>query len=551
MISYLFNFNTGVTFGVDFATQLKATMQWNEGLSTSWNCIVDTNLDSLFSDKQTWLFRSPGAIVYYLPFIQLPIPLGESIRIAQLILCVALSFCWLEITKLLKLEAGLQILLAVILSLWLSNGLSFVGNVQPVVATYSSICTLIVLKFCLKIKSTETFQFRNFTVLLFISLGLGGIVFIKASSLIYNCFILFSVFIFLLWERIAKFKVALIVVATLAVFSCPYLILKLINAENGVNLDSIYNQDYNNQWIYQELWGAYFTETTKFPSLLLSLTASFSTFSPFILAQTLISNFLTYIGFIDDFILSIHLNPKVVYKATVGTIFSMALGYCFLKHLNQSRKVSYILTFTLFSPFPIFCYLANKHGYNYLITGSYIQQYIPLYCLVILVVCFNLLKRKNRKNLILAVPIIFFSIGLFSVSNTFSVLKSFKNRLESKSLSTSHVDHPFFGKNVKRLDEVILEHRNSLDVPIVYLGDSSIQEMSVAYKGRYAGIGNISEQLKNPKFTLPTFATNALILIDARLDNKDLLSINKMISRNKHVYLLNFSETAKLIYVHG
>lgn len=546
MISYLFNFNTGVTFGVDFATQLKATMQWNEGLSTSWNCIVNTNLDSLFSDKQTWLFRPPGAVVYYLPFIQLPIPLGESIRIAQLILCGALSFCWLEISKLLKLEAGLRILLAVILSLWLSNCLSFVGNVQQVVATYSSICTLIVLKFCLKIKSTETFQFRNFTVLLFITLGLGGIVFIKASSLIYNCSILFSVFIFLIWERIAKFKVALIVVTTLAVLSCPYLILKSINAENEVDLHNIYNQDYNDQWIYQELWGSYFTETTEFPIILLSLTASFSTFSPFILAQTLISNFLTYIGFIDDLILSIHLNPKVVYKATVGTIFSMALGYCFFKHLNQSRKVSYILTFTLFSPFPIFSYLANMHGYNYLITGSYIQQYIPLYCLVILVVCFNLLKRKN---LLLAVPIIFFSIGLFSVSNTFSVLKSFKNRLEFKSLSTSHVDHPFFGKNIKRLDEVILEHRNSLDVPIVYLGDSSIEEMSVAYKGRYSGIGNITEQLKDPKFKLPIFSSEAFIVLDSRLNDKKLRNMHAIISKNNHTYLLNLPETAKVIRI--
>lgn len=551
LISYLINLNTSFSTGVDFATQLKAILQWDEGLSNRWNCIVNTDLESLSNDKEAWLFRPPGAILYYLPFMQLPIALGESLRIAQLILCVVLLFCWLEITKILKHEIYLQIILAFILSLWLSTFLSFVGNIQLLAATYSSVFTLIALKFCLRIKDHESFQFRNYTFLFFISLCLGVIVFIKASSVIYNCSILLSVIIFLLWKRIRILKLTLISISSITLFCCPYFILTSINAANGVELNDIYNQDYNNQIFYQELWGEYFTETTKIPAILLSFSASFSTFSPFILAQTLISNFLTYIGLVDDFIFSIHLNPKVIYKGVVGTIFSLALAYCFLRFLNLSGKISLIFTSVLAFPFIIFAYLANKHGYNYLIDGSYNEQFIPLFCLLILIVSFNLLKNENRKALLLAVPIIFFSVGLFSFSNTCYFFGSLKNRFEQKSLSSSHIGHPFFGDNHKMLDDTILKHRKSDYIPIIYLGNSSIQEMSIAYKGRYSGIGNVTEQLKNSNFLLPSFSKEALIIIDARLKDHELQSLSTMIFKNKHSYLLNLSETAKVILISG
>lgn len=549
--NYLINLNTSFSTGVDFATQLKASLQWNEGISKGWNCIVNTDLETLSNDKQTWLFRPPGGFVYYLPFVQLPIALGESIRIAQFILCIVLLFCWLEITKTLKHGIYLQLILAIILSLWLSTFLSFVGNIQLLVAAYSSIFTLISLKFCLKIKETETFQFRMFVILLVISLGLGGIVFIKASSLIYNSTILCTVLIFLTGKRIAKFNFAVIVLVSFALFCFPYLILESINAGNGVDLNNIYSQDYNNQRIYQQLWGSYFTETTKFPYIILSFTASFSTFSPFILAQTMISNFLTYVGFIDSFVLSLKLNPKVVYKATVGSIFSFTLVYCFLRYLNQPRKVSLICVSVLAFPFLVFAYLANKHGYNYLIDGSYSEQFIPGFCLLILIVSFNLLKNENWKTLILTANVVFFSIGLFSFSNTRYLLQSLKDRFEQKSLSSSHIGHPFFGNNLKLLDDIIIAHRKSNYIPIIYFGNSSIEEMSVAYNGRYSGIGNLSERLKNSNFLLPSFTKEALLIIDARLKDHELQKLSTLLLKNKHSYLLNLSETAKVVHING
>jgi hypothetical protein len=551
LISYLFNLNTSFTTGVDFATHLKATLQWDEGLTKKWNYLVQADLKLIQDDSNAWLFRPPGAMLYYFPFIKLPFPLGESLRISQLILCITLCFCWLNIAKILNCNKYLQILLGLILSLWLSNLLSFIGNVQLLVATYSSICTLISFKFILKIKSPESFQFRNSLTLFILSLFLGGIIFLKASALVYNCAILVSIFAFLYLKRIKVLNLVLTSITSILLFCCPYLVLRSINEANGIDLHNLYMQDYNSQWLTQELWGNYFTETTQIPAVFLSLAASFSTFSPFNLAQTLLSNFLTYIGLLDDFILSIHLNPKVIYKATVGSLFSILLGFCLLKYLNPSRKTTYILGFTLFFPFAVFAYLANQHGYNYLITGTYNQQYIPLFCLLILIASFNLLKKDDRKALLLAVPIIFFSIGLFSFSNTSSLLGSFKNRFESRSLSSNHIGHPFFGENLKMLDDAILKHRKSAKTPIIYLANSSIEEMCIAYKGRYTGLSNISTLLKNHQYTLPSFSTEALIILDARLKDEELEIINTMISRNNHSYLLNLPETAKVIYMNG
>jgi hypothetical protein len=457
----------------------------------------------------------------------------------------------LKIAKTLHFERNLQMLLAVILALWVANELSYAGNVQLLVTAYSALFSSLALQFAQKVRSLELPHFKNILSLALLSLCLGSVVFIKASAIIYNCAVFASIFGVLYLRKFKKTSLFYIFIPTLLFFCIPYFILKLINAANGVDLDNVYKQDYNNQWLTQELWGDYFTQTTEFPALFISLTASFSTFSPFNLAQTLMSNLLIYMGVLDEFILSFNLNPKVIYKASVGSFFSLVLGFYFLQNSHLSRKLLCALVLALFLPFAIFAYLSNQHGYNYLITGTYNQQYIPLYCLLVLLNSFNLLKKNNIKASLLSIPIIFFSLGLFSFSNTSSLLGNFKNRFESKSLSTEHIGHPFFGINNKMVDDVILKHRQSTDCPIIYLANSSIEEMSIAYKGRYTGLSNISKLLKDKQFTFPIFSKKALVIIDARLNDKELASIHSMISERKHSYLLNLTETAKVISIEG
>ena len=80
------------------------------------------------------------------------------------------------------------------------------------------------------------------------------------------------------------------------------------------------------------------------------------------------------------------------------------------------------------------------------------------------------------------------------------------------------------------VDDIILKHRQFAEYPIIYLSNSSIEEMCIAYKGKYI-VSNISELLKEKTFSLPIFSNNALIIIDARLNNNELASINSDIGK--------------------
>ena len=242
-----------------------------------------------------------------------------------------------------------------------------------------------------------------------------------------------------------KLSVYLAFILSFIVFCLPYWILKIINAAYGIELNEVYQQDYNSQWLTQELWGQYFTETTQVPTVILSLLASFSTFSPFNLSQTLLSNFLTFTGWFDNFILSFEVNHKVIYKGFVGLIFSVVLIICIIRYSFITKSSKYYWIILLFCPFLIFTYLANKHGYNYLITGTYNQQYIPLFCLLILWLTLNYWEYKKKISVFM-LNVLFFSIGIFTYSNLSGLGKAAKNRFANRSLSSTHFDHPFYAE---------------------------------------------------------------------------------------------------------
>jgi hypothetical protein len=546
---YLFNVNTSFSTGVDFATQLKATLQWNEGLTDKWNHLVNANISSIENDTENWLFRPPGAFLYYVPFLKLPLPLGESLRLAQLSLCIIVCFCWINITSFLNFSFIIQQLLGLLLALWVSNDLSYAGNVQLLVTAYSSLCTLFALHVLRNLKHYGILHPTNFLLLASLNFILGCIVFLKVSAIIYSSFILISLFLMLLSQNFKKSSTSLTFIFSFIIFCIPYYILRHINTTYGIELNEVYQQDYNNQWITQELWGEYFTETTKMPAVTLSLLASFSTFSPFNLSQTLLSNFLTYTGWFDNLILSLQLNPKVIYKSIVGAFFSILLILYFIKNCDHPKFLKYSFGISLFSPFFIFTYLANKHGYNYLITGTYNQQYIPLFCLIILWLTFNDWESQKKFSAIV-VCILFFSVGMFTFSNLRNLGYSVKNGFINENIASNHIKHAFYGKKIKRVEDVIVENRSSYNVPIVYLGNSSTEELSIAFKGRYSGISNISYKLQKNEFILPEI-TEAIVLLDARLNSQELKSIYSLIPKRKTSFLLTLPETAKVLHIKG
>ena len=291
LTSYLFNVNTGFSVGVDFATQLKATLQWDEGSTVKWNHLVKVDINSLSNEEEIWLFRPPGALLFYVPYIQLPIPTGEALRLAQLSFCILICFSWIKIVKYLSLNNALQVFLGIIVALWVSNHLSYAGNVQLLVTAYSSLSTLFALFVLLKFKPDKIFQPSSILVLTVLSIIFGCVVFLKVSAIIYNFVLLLSIYGLLIRKNFKKLSLHLAFGFSCILFCLPYWFLKIINSSHWIELNEIYQQDYNSQWLTQKLWGQYFVETTKMPNVILSLLASFSTFSTFHFSQTLLSNF--------------------------------------------------------------------------------------------------------------------------------------------------------------------------------------------------------------------------------------------------------------------
>ena len=373
-------------------------------------------------------------------------------------------------------------------------------------------------------------------------------VFLKVSAIVCNFTILLSLYVMFIRKDFKKLSVYFAFMLSFVLFCLPYWILKIINSAYGIELNEVYQQDYNSQWITQELWGQYFTETTQIPTVILSLLASFSTFGPFNLSQTLLSNFLTFTGWFDSIILSFEVNQKVIYKACCGLVFSVTFIVYFLRYSFLTKQAKYYWCILLFCPFLIFTYLANKHGYNYLITGTYSQQYIPFFCLLILWLTFNYWENHQKAS-VLVISVLFFSIGIFTFSNFGGLTQAAKNKFAARSIPSNNFVHPFYGIDIAAVEKVIFENRSSDQIPIVYLGNSSIEEISIVFPGIYSGISNISSLLQEDKFSLHHISTESIIIVDARLNLQEFDLIKSRISKQKSSYLLDLPETAKVIKI--
>ena len=545
--SYFFQINTNLVLGCDFAEQLKSLIQWVNGNTTNWNNIKQIDINDLRESKETWLFRPPGAMIYYTPFVYLDIPLGESLRIAQLILSIIILYSWYKIGNIFKLNMNNQFILCICLSLWLSTLFSFIGNVQLLVTAYSSFLTMIVLNYKNYIK-INTYLY-NILILFFISFLLGTIVFIKVSALIYNS----AIFLFLLSFIIIKFfdienkkKILFNFFSCLFAsifFIAPFIILILLNSVNGVNVDNVYKQDYNDDPFYKFLWGDFFIETTKFPAVIISFLSSWATFSPLNTIQTLCSNGLTYLGLIDNFLLGLELNPKVIYKAIIGICLSIPIFQLIIIYKFKPEIKSFFIISVLTAPFIVFMVLANRHGYNYLITGTYNQQYLPFFVLFILVIGS---RKSNHINIFTKSLLFFFSIIFFTFSNTQSLFSDINKSLSSTVLGSENINNEFYGNEVNKVCELVNSNRKDLDTPIFFFANTSIAEISILFNGNIGGIAGASEWCRDSKPPLETFNQKMFVLFDSRLNSEQINSLLNRIKYTKIETILNLSGSAKV-----
>ena len=100
------------------------------------------------------------------------------------------------------------------------------------------------------------------------------------------------------------------------------------------------------------------------------------------------------------------------------------------------------------------------------------------------------------------------------------------------------------------VEKVIFENRSSDQIPIIYLGNSSVEEVSIPFDGIFTGISNVSSMLEENKFSIPNISTETIIVVDARLNLQELESIHFMILVKKSTYLLDSIDTARL-YIKG
>ena len=547
IISYLFQLNTNLTIGVDFAEQLKSLLQWTDGTTAKWNTIKLLDINDLRKTNEIWLFRPFGAMIYYIPFVYINIPLGESLRLAQLILCIFVLYSWFKIGNICKLNSNNQLTLCICISLWLSTLLSFIGNVQLLVTAYSSLLTLAAIKYINETNNDRPFY--NQLKLLCISFFLGAIVLIKLSGLIFNGTILLFCLSFIIIKSAnlknnkSDFKKFITCLLASIFFITPFIFLNLINNINGLNVDNVYKQDYNNNPFYQFLWGSYFSETTEFPDIILSLLSSWATFSPLNSIQTLTSNALTYLGYIDNFLYDLETNPKVMYKSITGILLSIPVLYL-IKTYKSNPEINKLFIISLLTiPFVAFMLLANRHGYNYLITGTYNQQYIPFFILLFLII---VSKNKSNLNILLKLLLFFFSIVFFTFSNTQSLFLDINKVFSSNILGSENINNEFYGNEVNKVYELVNSNRNDLDIPIFFFANTSIAEISILFKGNVGGIAGANEWCRSSNPPLETFNQKMFLLFDSRLNSEQ---INSLLNRMKYTNIqtiLNLSGSAKV-----
>ena len=120
---------------------------------------------------------------------------------------------------------------------------------------------------------------------------------------------------------------------------------------------------------------------------------------------------------------------------------------------------------------------------------------------------------------------------MFTYSNLANLGNTAKNRFVYRSLSSTHFDHPFYGKDLEIVEKVIFENRSSEQIPIIYLGNSSTAEISIVFPGIYSGISNISSLLQKNKFSIPNISTETIIVVDARLNLQEHELIKSMIPK--------------------
>jgi hypothetical protein len=231
---------------------------------------------------------------------------------------------------------------------------------------------------------------------------------------------------------------------------------------SGINSDELYSQqDYNAQ---HELWGEYFTESTRGGMLFTSLIASTGYATPI---QILAHGFRDLLLQFENYTSTLHsyrINPRILGCCILAIPFTLVIFTALWKIKDQLSSRERILYCTLFVvPFIGFALVSYHHGYNYLIYPSYTREFTMIFLIFGLSYFAHsnkIIKHRFIGNLLMVFLI---ALPIFSTSKVFcrTLKDSFLHSLPSQYERQQNLGQSKFSKSLQRIED---DSNSSLDI---------------------------------------------------------------------------------------
>ena len=252
-------------------------------------------------------------------------------------------------------------------------------------------------------------------------------------------------------------------IAGLILFLLPYFLLSSLNEQlTGISSDELYSQqDYNAQ---HELWGEYFTESTKGGMLVASLFASTGYATP---VQSLAHGIRDLLLQFENYSSTLHsygINPRIFGCCILTIPFTVILFTALWKIKNAISRKEAIVYFTLFTiPFLGFAFVSFDHGFNYLIYHAYTKEFAIIF--FIFGLCYLTQGKEIVKNNFIGNILMFFLVALPIIA----YIKEYSSKLynsPSHEYASEYERQQGFGpsKFSKSLQLILSDSNSSLDV---------------------------------------------------------------------------------------
>ena len=455
--------NIPSSIGEDMAQQVLSSKQWIDGLSIVPNMLSSPDPTNLSTNKSIWLLRPPGGAWIATPGLLLGFSLGNAIHLSLCTLSIAFGTGWLKLARSLCLPLPWLQVLAFLLALAGSLGSLSLSTASVVTtATFPWLLTWSLHLGNQWKLSEKKLTINSLSLLFFLTIGAHA--FFKLSSLItVSSIALIPFLIHVVKYKKIKLSKCYIAIVGLILFLLPYFLLSTLNEQlTGISTDQLYSkQNYNSQY---ELWGKYFTESTRGAMLLISLFAStgYATHIQSLAhgVRDLLLQFVNYSPTLHSY----GLNPRIIGCCILAIPFTLILFTALWKIKNAISRKEAIVYCTLFIvPFLGLAFVSYHHGFNYLIYHAYTKEFAIIF--FIFGLCYLTHGKEIVKNNFIGNILMFFLIALPIISYGKEYSSKLYNSF-SHEYASEYEQQQGFGasKFSKSLQLISSDSNSSLDI---------------------------------------------------------------------------------------